>query len=166
MAVNHQEIADRIGLARSTVTKILNQLPRNRANAETIKRVFKTAREMGYDFSRLRNIHRRRADRRLVSLPVGLKIFYRDNSLYDVGVAKVINLSPFGALLGSIVTKKKSLPLSPFHMGLAFSNEVLSSLDLQCQVVRIMSGRKIEIGVNFMHIKGSDEKVIIDYLNS
>lgn len=164
MAVNHKEIAERLGLARSTVTKILNQLPQNRASADTIKRVFQTAREMGYDFSRLRNIHRRRADRRAVDLPVRMRILLDNGSLYDTGRARVCNLSPYGALLADIVTHKRSLPLAPFTLGLTFLAEPLVDVSLEAQVIRLLCKRHLEIGVNFLRIKASAEKRIIDFL--
>lgn len=166
MSVNHQEIADRLGLARSTVTKILNQLPNNRASTETIKKVFKTAREMGYDFSRLRNIHRRRADRRPVNLSATLKIQLLNNSLYDTGSARILNLSPYGALLTDIETGKKNLPLAPFHLTLTIVDGPLEGVSVECQVIRLLSKRNVEVGVNFTRIKAAAEKRIIDFIKS
>jgi transcriptional regulator with XRE-family HTH domain len=164
MSVNHQDIADRLGLARSTVTKILNQLPNNRANRETIKKVFKTAREMGYDFSRLRNIHRRRADRKNVDLLARIKIQIKNNGLYDAGTVKVLNLSPYGALLAEIRTSKKSLPLLPFSIDLEILDPPLQGVSAECQLIRLMTRKNIEIGVNFSRIKTAAEKKIIDFL--
>ena len=59
MAVTQLEIARRVGLDVSSVNKILNRRPGPVFKKETIKQVFKVARELGYDFTRLKYHHKR-----------------------------------------------------------------------------------------------------------
>ncbi len=166
MPVNHRDISERLGLSRSTVTKILNQLPNNRASAETVRKVFQTAREMGYDFSRLRNIHRRRAIRKAVSLDVRIRIIMPDGAMYDAGTATAINLNHFGALLTAIETARMSLPLSPFGIEIEFLRPPLEGVRVDSQVVRLISRKSVEIGVNFTRMRPSFEEKIVEFLNA
>jgi transcriptional regulator with XRE-family HTH domain len=59
MAVTQLEIARRVGLDVSSVNKILNRRPGPVFKKDTIKQVFKVARELGYDFTRLKYHHKR-----------------------------------------------------------------------------------------------------------
>ena len=165
MGVSQAEIASRLGLARSTVTKILNQFPNNRASKETIKQVFKAAREMGYDFSRLRNIHRRRAFRKKVDIPVDLKItFLNSQETYDTGTAAVKDLSPYGALLERVQTGKNSIPLMPFVMQMTF-REPLSGVVVNARVIRFVSEDFIQVGLDFIDVSSETERQIIEILD-
>ncbi|MHC5039445.1 MAG: helix-turn-helix domain-containing protein [Planctomycetota bacterium] len=143
MSVSQAEIAAHLGLARSTVTKILNQFPNNRASKETVKRVFKAAREMGYDFGNLRNIHRRRADRKKVNLPVLLRIDLQDgNGVFDTGTAILRDLSPYGALLASVHTEKGALPLLPFTLHIELSGP-LQGVTIRARTIRFISDEAV-----------------------
>ena len=50
--VTQIEIAEVVGLDVSSVNKILGRDPRPKFRKDTVARVFKVARQMGYDFSR------------------------------------------------------------------------------------------------------------------
>ncbi|MHC4777905.1 MAG: PilZ domain-containing protein [Planctomycetota bacterium] len=164
MGVSQAEIASRLGLARSTVTKILNQFPNNRASKETIKQVFKAAREMGYDFSRLRNIHRRRALRKKVDLPVELRLTMSDTQeIYDTGSAVVRDLSPYGALLEHVRTGKGSLPLASFIMEMKFSGP-LAGVIVKARVIRFVSEESVQVGLDFIDVSSEAERQIIEII--
>ncbi len=53
MSVTQKSIAEAVGIDVSSVNKILNHVPGPSFKEETIKLVFKTAREMGYNFKRV-----------------------------------------------------------------------------------------------------------------
>src|SRR5689334_6648707 len=63
MRVRQLDIAKRVGIDVSSVNKILNRCPGPVFSKDTVAKVFKIAREMGYDFDR-KNSHywRRRAE--------------------------------------------------------------------------------------------------------
>ena len=72
--VTQVEIARRIGLDVSSVNKILNKRQGPVFRKETVKKVFKLARQLGYDFGRLKYQHRRRHTRKPVSMwPLSLR---------------------------------------------------------------------------------------------
>ena len=87
--VTQVEIARRLGLDVSSVNKILNRRTGPVFKKDTVKKVFKMAREMGYDFGRIKFAHRRRHARRPVSLNAELSIFNREGALYDKGMATI-----------------------------------------------------------------------------
>src|SRR5690349_10096479 len=62
--ITQVEIARRVGLDVSSVNKILNKRQGPVFRKETIRKVFKIARDMGYDFGRLKYAHRRRFPRK------------------------------------------------------------------------------------------------------
>jgi transcriptional regulator with XRE-family HTH domain len=164
MTISQQEIAERLGLARSTVTKILNQFPTNRASKETIRKVFQTARELGYDFSRLRNIHRRRAERRDCEIPVNLRIdLGTGNEVFDTGTALVRNLSPYGAFLTTIQMQKNVIPLVSFVLSLNFAG-ILEGVSVKARIIRLNAAEAIQMGVDFFDVSPEAERRIIEYL--
>ena len=73
--ITQVEIAHRVGLDVSSVNKILNKRQGPVFRKETVKKVFKIALQLGYDFGRLKYQHRRRHTRlarpTLVMLLVG-----------------------------------------------------------------------------------------------
>src|SRR6185295_20277173 len=70
--VTQVEIARRVGLDVSSVNKILNKRAGPVFRKETIRKVFRVAKDLGYDFGRLKYAHRRRFPRKELSLGVEL----------------------------------------------------------------------------------------------
>ena len=96
--ITQVEIAHRVGLDVSSVNKILNRRSGPVFRKETIKKVFKIAKDMGYDFGRLKYAHRRRFVRKDISLGAEIYVYHKDGSLYDQGVAHQ-QLSPSAFML-------------------------------------------------------------------
>ena len=63
--VTQQDIAEKLGLDRTTVNKILNGGQSEIIRKETVDNVMKTAHKMGYDFSKLRRYYKRDNIRKL-----------------------------------------------------------------------------------------------------
>jgi transcriptional regulator with XRE-family HTH domain len=118
MGATQKEIARRVGLDVSSVNKILNHRQGPVFRKETIKKVEKVAREMGYNFEKLKHAHRRVEPRKDISLPVELSIYQKDGSLFDRGTALAQNLSNSGALLSAVVLPGRSLPIGPWTLGI------------------------------------------------
>jgi len=118
MAVTQLDIARRVGLDVSSVNKILNRRPGPVFRKDTIKQVFKIARELGYDFGRLKYHHKRGSARRPMAVPLELSIYNADGTLFDKGAAIVKDVSLSGALLTAVVLPQQSIPLRPHTIGI------------------------------------------------
>ena len=163
--ISHDDIARRLGLARSTITKILNQLPTNRASPETIRKVFDTAKEMGYDFHRLRNIHRRRSERRSVRMGVRLE-FVRDGEPSALrGTAVLSDISKNGAQLTNVgLDGGSGLPVTPFLVKLVVTEPPLAGLSVVCEVIRLTSRDAVRLGINFVELAPADDRRLQEFL--
>ena len=118
MAVTQEMIAERVGLDRSTVSKILNGKASDFVSRQTISKVLDAARELGYDFARLRHTHSRQFERTDLNLKAEFDILLEAGEVYDSGKALVANISEGSALLREVVGGKGSLPLEPFSVSL------------------------------------------------
>lgn len=165
--VSHDDIARRLGLARSTVTKILNQLPSNRASSDTVKKVFDTARDMGYDFHRLRNIHRRRSERKLVEMEVAIEILNKSKGVTAKGSASLRDVSLNGAAIADIsLDDGAGLPVdSPFLVRVRFTTQPLTGVAGLAEVVRFTSKDEVRLGLNFVEIEPESTTRLAEFLS-
>jgi hypothetical protein len=134
--VTQQEIAERVKLDVSSVNKILNRRPGFIFKKETIKQVFKIARELGYDFGRLRFFHRRRHERQATDLPADVSIITGDGTLVEEGKGLLKDLSTGGARLADLSLPSGKLPFVPFELALRWRKGA-SELQARGRVVRI-----------------------------
>ncbi|MCI0341588.1 MAG: PilZ domain-containing protein [Planctomycetales bacterium] len=162
--ISHDDIARRLGLARSTVTKILNQLPTNRASAETVQKVFQLAKELGYDFHRLRNIHRRRDERRQCRIAARLELLQSGGKVAGTGTAVVHDISLHGAQLQQVTMDGKGLPVTPFLLRLTLSEAPLADLVGTGEVVRFSSREPVKFGINFLEMTEADQRRLGEFL--
>ncbi len=108
MALIQVQIARHVGLDVSSVNKILNKRKGPAFKKTTVTQVFKVARELGLDFSRLKFQHRRREVRKSVDLPVEIAIYLSDGTLFDRGKAVLRDLSLSGGLLSGLVLPQQA----------------------------------------------------------
>src|SRR5438876_11041380 len=101
MAVSQQDIADALGLSRTTVTKILNRDPKYSASESTRDLVFSTAEKMGYDFTTIRRPFKREYGRTEINTKCHVEIMAEDK-LFDQGEATARNIGIGGALLTNL----------------------------------------------------------------
>jgi transcriptional regulator with XRE-family HTH domain len=147
--VTQVEIARRVGLDVSSVNKILNKRAGPVFRKETIRKVFKVAKDLGYDFGRLKYAHRRRFPRKELSLGVELYVYKKDGSIYDQGVATVRDISLGGARISDVALSTGSLPVAPFSVGLRPMQKPLDDVQLQGQIVRLNANGSTTFGVQF-----------------
>src|SRR5450755_346796 len=130
------EIARRVGLDVSSVNKILNRRKGPTFKKETIKQVFKVAKDLGYDFGRLKYAQRRRHPRKTLGLPVILSIYLADGKLFDQGTGILKDVSLSGAKLSAIVLPGKALPTLPHSLGVRIPDGPLKDLEVLGTPVR------------------------------
>jgi transcriptional regulator with XRE-family HTH domain len=147
--VTQVEIARRIGIDVSSVNKILNRRQGPVFRKETVQKVFRIAREMGYDFGRLKFQHRRRHPRREISVGAEISIYHRDGSLYDQGVATIRDISLCGARVTDVTLPLGSLPVEPFSVGLRPMQRPVDDLEIPGKIVRIHPTETVSYGIDF-----------------
>lgn len=171
MGVTHEDIAKKVGLSRTTVTKILNRDPSYVTSEKTRNDVFKAAEELGYNFMQIRRPFRREQTRVEVGSEVHISIIFKDGKVFDTGTAMLKNVSTSGALLTSIVTSKNVLPLRSFSIILRVKDcKELQDLVGECTMVRLSEededeSETPEIGVRFLNISPRDKKRIDDFVD-
>ena len=113
--INHEAIAMKVGLERSTVTKILNCDPKfeNHVPEETKVQVIKTAEKMGYFLYRTHRTNRRLYKRIVTNKPTEIEL-KRNGKVINSGKARIRNMSKGGVLIDHIKLRKEYLPKLPF----------------------------------------------------
>jgi len=170
MAVSQQDIADSLGLSRTTVTKILNRDPKYSASESTRDLVFSTAEKMGYDFTTIRRPFKREYGRTEINTKCNIEIITEENNqVFDKGEASARNIGVGGALLTDLRLPRNCLPLSKFIIRCRFLDMPnLADLTGECQVVRItdsLEQGRPEIGVKFCNATVADRKILKDFVD-
>jgi transcriptional regulator with XRE-family HTH domain len=168
MSVSQKDIAEYLGMDRSTVTKVLNRDPRYSASERTRELIFRTAEQLGYDFTAIRRPYKREYGRVAVNARSRLELRTGAGELFDEGTAEVRNLSVGGALLANISTARMVLPLQPFSIRLRLLDlPGLADLEGECELVRI-GDRNEEgqphLGVRFVKVALSDRRRIREFV--
>ncbi|MFH1021834.1 MAG: helix-turn-helix domain-containing protein [Planctomycetota bacterium] len=161
-SVSQSMIADRAGVDRTTVNKILNGYRGDRSSPETIEKVMETARGLGYNFGNLilrRN--RRREDRKLVDIGVDVALHLEDGTVFDRGMGRLRDVSRSGALLAGLVTERRQIPLDPFYCVMTAREAPLSGMALKGRFLRLRSNGRVDFGIKF-DIMGSDGHVVLE----
>lgn len=152
----HQLIAKKLGLERSTVTKVLGQDRKCHFNPKTIQRIFKTAKRLGYDFSRMIRVKRREFDRKPANLKARIRLCLKNNDHFDSGHAVIENISPTGALLKKVSLPKRTLPLDPFTVDLTILQGRLKGVQAKGEVVRFAGSHNM--GMRFTEVDKASHK--------
>lgn len=150
--VTQLDIARRLGLDVSSVNKILNRKPGPVFRRETIRKVYKVARDLGYDFGKLKFTHRRRSERREVAIGTELVIRTRDGSVHDQGVATIRDISLCGARVTDLAVPQGTIPAEPFTVLLRPLQRPLQEVELEGHVVRLLSAPPLTLGIDFTHV--------------
>lgn len=153
--VTQGEIARRLGLDVSSVNKILNKRAGPVFRKDTIRKVFKTAKELGYDFGRLKYTHRRQYERHEVAIGAEITIVGKDGAVYDQGVATIRDISLGGARVADLATPLGSLPTEPFTLTLRPMQKPLDDMELSGHIVRLHMNGATTFGIEFTKLDAS-----------
>jgi len=161
MGVTQLQIAKRVGIHVSSVCKILNRAPGQVFHKKTIREVMKVARELGYEFDRIKFRHERRHPRKQVSLPVDLSLYGPDGALLQQGTAQIRDLSLSGAQLRGILLPQQVIPIGPHEIGLRVLTGILQGIELRCRTVRFLPGDLgYDLGVEFLNLQQAQRKLL------
>ena len=160
------QIARRVGLDVSSVNKILNRRQGPVFRKEPIKKVFKIARQMGYDFGRLKYQHRRRHARKPVTIGAELSIYKKDGTLFDQGMTTIRDISLCGARISDVMLPRASLPVDPFTIHLRPMQKPLDNVELPGRIVRMDQDTTPSFGVNFGNLNSATQKTVSRLVNA
>lgn len=110
------DIAKKLGIDRTTVSKILTCYPGSHFPADLRTRVFATAKAMGYNPGRV--LRRRKAERYDVEWPVHVEVHLEDGAVaHTQGRAIIRNVSATGALVADLeIEEHRGLPTTMFQL--------------------------------------------------
>ncbi len=144
------EIARHLRIDVSSVNKILHQAKGSTFRKETVDKVFRAARKLGYDVSGLKREHRRRHERNSTEMAVELRIYLENGSHFDRGTAVLRNVSLSGALFGALDLSRKALPVQAHWFGIGAPEGPLKDVEIAGRPVRLVHTREgIEIALEF-----------------
>lgn len=134
--ITQGDIAKRINIDQGSVSRILNRDTRDSFSDETVKRVFKVAREVGYLHPALLTTNRRLSGRRRTALKARLRIIIGTNTVFDEGTCEVAEISLSGCLIHQFKTKTSSLPMDRFKFDIEINDQGLKNFHSRCKLVR------------------------------
>lgn len=152
MSTTQEIIARKVGLDRSTVSKILNGKASDFVSQKTVGKVLKAARELGYDFGRLRHTHSRQFERAHLNLKAKFKVILGTGEVYDSGSCVITNLSVGNALIEEMVSKRWSLPMKPFSVSLTITEGRLKGISMLGRVTRMDIRDQVRLAMEFVEV--------------
>jgi transcriptional regulator with XRE-family HTH domain len=158
--ITQVEIAHRLGLDVSSINKILHGVPGLKWKDETVKAVFDTARELGYDLDKIKFRHNREYPRVPINLPAQIEIQLTGNVIIDRGTAKIKDLSLGGACLTELKLERDSIPIEPFWILIRPKGVVFKEEPLRAQIVRMTMNGRMELGVRFDNVDAAMAKIL------
>jgi transcriptional regulator with XRE-family HTH domain len=168
MGVSQKDIAEYLGLDRTTVTKILNRDPKYSASEATKEKVFRAAEKLGYDFTTIRRPFKREYGRTDIDAACEVTITLESGEVFDNGTATVRNIGVGGALLTKLRFTRMVLPLQNFTMMVKFLEiDGLDDLIGECELVRMGDNSEAdepELGVRFINTNHRDRWRIKEFV--
>ena len=152
MEITQEMIADKVGLDRSTVSKILNGRASDFVSRKTIERVLDAARDLGYDFTRLRHTHSRQFERTNLNLKSEFDIILGNGEIYDSGNALIMNISEGSALISDILSSRSALPVEPFSLSLIIKEGRLKGVSVLAKVTRLVMKDGLNLALKFVEV--------------
>ena len=134
--VTQEDIAKACKIDQGSVSRILNEDTRDSFAEETIQKVFKVAREIGYLHPSLITSNRRESSRRKAELTGKVQVLIGTNTIYDEGEIDIDEISMSGMLLRNFRTKKRSLPMDRFKFNVDVTEGRLKGFKCRCKLVR------------------------------
>ncbi len=148
--VTQEDIARICKIDQGSVSRILNKDTRDSFAEDTVRKVFKVARELGYLHPALVTSNRRQSQRRKAGIPARVGIVIGTNTVYDEGRCDVDEISMSGMLLKNFRTKKQTLPLDLVRFDIEFEAPKLKGMRCRCRIVRFSDDDNIfAIAVRF-----------------
>jgi transcriptional regulator with XRE-family HTH domain len=134
--ITQEDIAKACKIDQGSVSRILNEDTRDSFAEDTVQKVFRIAREIGYLHPSLITSNRRESSRRKAEITGRVQILIGTNTVYDEGQIDVDEISMSGMLLKNFRTKKKTLPMDRFKFFVEVEDGRLKGFKCRCKLVR------------------------------
>lgn len=134
--VTQEDIALATNIDQGSVSRILNKDTRDSFAEETVRKVFKVSRELGYLHPALVTSNRRESPRKKAQLHGDVTIVIGTNTLWDQGEVDIDEISASGMLLRNFRTKKGTFPADRFYCDVEIAGPKLKGFRARCKVVR------------------------------
>jgi hypothetical protein len=95
--------------------------------------------------------HYRKSRRAPVQIVANIKLILMDGTVYDSGEAKVLNVSPSGALLGNVKLPKNNYPVAQFRLEIVMKSGDYEGIGIEARPVRFEHEHS-GIGIEFEEI--------------
>lgn len=134
--VTQEDIARICKIDQGSVSRILNEDTRDSFAEETVRRVFKVAREIGYLHPSLLTSNRRESQRRKAGVRGRVAIVIGTSTVFDEGTVEIDEISLSGMLLRNFHTRKRALPMDRFKFDIEIQEGRLKGFQCRCKLVR------------------------------
>lgn len=164
------DIARKLGIDRSTVSKVLNNAPGVFVGNETRSRIVALAHRLGYDLARLRPLRRAEASPRPVKIPCAVRVVLGDGTTFAEGNAVITGLSLREARLSDLRIEPQAVPLKPFDLHLDFTLDAdgtgcgLGRLSPRGTISRFHANGAVELAVEFADLAADDRAALEGFL--
>jgi transcriptional regulator with XRE-family HTH domain len=163
--ITQSQVAMVCGIDQGSVSRILGKDTRDLFSKETIEKVFRTARELGYLHPDLVISNRRDSGRRGLSATADIRLVVAVESLFATGTAEVENISLSGLLLRSIRTNNSLLPLEPYRIEVDVTSGGLAGFKAVGRPVRMdEQDGGLTIAVHFESLDPTNARTLKDYM--
>jgi len=149
--VTQQQVAKAAAISRTAVAVVLNGDPGARIGRATRARVLRVAKQLGYDRSNLRRIHRRGSPRVAVDIVADVRVV-TSSGVHAKGRCRVRTLNGSGLLLAEPQLHPASLPLESFVFRVAIADGPLEGFVAECAPVSFAGDGTFGIGVRFLRL--------------
>ncbi len=163
--ITQEDIARACKIDQGSVSRILNKDTRDSFAEDTVRKVFKIARELGYLHPALVTTNRRESIRKKAELTGKVKIVIGTNTVYDEGAVDIDEISMSGMLLRGFRTKKQTLPMDRFKLDVEVNGTKLKGFRCRCKLVRFSDNEdEFALAVKFDSVDEESREKLLQFL--
>lgn len=163
--VTQEDIARACKIDQGSVSRILNKDTRDSFADDTVRKVFKVARELGYLHPALVTTNRRESVRKKAELNGKVRIIIGTNTVYDEGTVDIDEISMSGMLLRGFRTKKATLPMDRFKLDVEVNSAKLKGFRCRCKLVRFSDNEdEFALAVKFDSVDEESREKLLQFL--
>ena len=163
--VTQGDIARNVSIDQGSVSRILNRDTRDSFSDDTVKRVFKAAREIGYLHPALLTTNRRLSGRKRTTLRAKVKVVIGINTIFDDGTCEIAEISQSGCLLQKFKTQRKALPMDRFRFDIEVNDGGLKNFYSRCRLIRFSDNdEEFALAVQFESLSEDRKDKLLEFL--